>query len=228
MPQRRSIAFGSLFLAGLVVIGWTEYYPSSGMFAALGMPGPTARNGHVCQYMYSARHTWQQYIRRVRMLLPTRALKCRRSLSWGSPLQREEVDLDALNRKVVHAERMWDDPDSSQWQSERDSIASVFARLGGHEIACAKSPPYPHTPIRDTRFWKFSKFSVRLTAYKWERVMPGGQWMLQLSGYPTLPYECVHDPWSPRAPTPDVCAEAVFRVPLPFDRQLCVRSWLWN
>jgi hypothetical protein len=221
MPQRRSIVFGSVFLAGLVVIAWTEYYPSSGMFAALGMPGPRASSRRVCGHPYT-----QQYILGIRTLIPTRTLTCSRVLRWVSPIQREEVDLDALNRKLLHAERMWPDLDSAQWQKERDSIAVGLARLGGHEIACAKSP-YVQTAIRDTRFWRFPKFSVRLVAYKWEQEIPGGQWLLQLDGYPTLADECIHDPWS--GPAPDVCgAEAVFRMPLPFNRQLCVRSWLWN
>jgi hypothetical protein len=229
MPQRRSIVFGSLFVAGFVMIAWTEYYPSSGMFDALGMPGPTARNGRVCGYIYSERYHWQQqqYIRRLRRLLPSRAVNCSRVLRGASPMERENVSVDALNRKLLHAHRMWSDLDSAQWQRERDSIAFGMARRGGHEIGCAKSPyPLPH--IRDTRYWKFSNFSVRLVAYKWEREIPGGRWLLQLDGYPTLPDECVYDPWSGRTPAPDVCAQAVFRMPLPFDRQLCVRSWLWN
>jgi hypothetical protein len=227
MLRRRSIVFGSLFVAGIVAIAWTEYYPSSGMFAALGMPGPSARNGRVCGYLYSEQYSWQQHIRRLRMLFPTRSLKCSRVLRWASPMQREEVEVDALNRNLLHAERMWDDLDSAQWQRERDSIASGFVRRGGHEITCAKSP-YVNPIIRDTRFWRFSKFSVRLVAYKWEQEVPGGQWLLQLDGYPTLPDECVYDPWRVLTPAPDVCAEAVFRMPLPFDRRLCVRTWLWN
>ena len=228
--QRRSIVFGSLLLLGLAVIAWSEYYPSSGMFAALGMPGPTARNGRVCGYMYSERYRWQQeqHIRRLRRLLPTRALTCSGALNSVSPMQREVVSVDALDRKLLHAHRMWADPDSAEWQSERDSIASGMARRGGYEIACAKSPPYPNSPIRDQRFWKFPNFAVRLVAYKWEQEIPGGQWLLQLDGYPTLPDECVYDPWSPREPAPNVCAQAVFTMPLPFDRQLCVRSWFWN
>ena len=225
MPQRRSILFGSLFLAGLAVIVWTKYYPSSGMFAALGMPGPRASSGRVCGQPYSV-----QYIRGVRIQIPTRTLKCSRVLRWVSPMQREEVDVDALNRKLLHAERMWDDLDSAQWQRERDSIAFGLARRGGHEITCAKSPyvnPNVNPIIRDTRYWRFPKFSVRLVAYKWEQEVLGGQWLLQLDGYPTLPIECIHDPWS--GSTSDVCgAEAVFRMSLPFNRQLCVRSWLWN
>ena len=227
--QRRSIVFGSLFLLGLAVIAWSEYYPSSGVFEAIGMPGPTARNGHVCGYTYTQRYHWQQqqYIRRFRMLFPSRALTCSRATRGGSPFQREIVALDALNRKFWLAHRMWGDLDSAQWQSERDSIAFGMARRGGHEITCAKNP-YPLSHIRDSRYWKFPNFSVRLVAYKWEREMPGGRWLLQLDGYPTLPDECVYDPWSPRAPRPDVCAQAVFRMPLPFDRQLCVRSWFWS
>jgi hypothetical protein len=189
MPQRRSIVFGSLFLAGLVVIAWTEYYPSSGMFAALGMPGPRANSGRVCGQL--AR---QEYIRGVRTFIPTRSLKCNRVIRWSSPLQREEVDLDVVNRKLLHAERLWADLDSTEWQKERDSIASGLVRLGGHEIVCAKNP-YVQTHIRNTRFWKFSTFSVRLVAYKFEQELPGGPWLLQLDGYPTLPDECVYDPW---------------------------------
>jgi hypothetical protein len=188
MLRRRSIVFGSLFVAGIVAIAWTEYYPSSGMFAALGMSGPRANSGRVCGQPHR-----QEYIGSVRLLIPTGSLVCSRSVRW-SALQREDVVLDVVNRKLLHAKRMWADPDSAQWQEERDSIALRLVRLGGHEITCAKSP-YVQTQIRDTRFWKFSTFSVRLVAYKWEQELPDGQWLLQLDGYPTLPDECVYDPW---------------------------------
>ena len=159
------------------------------MFAALGLPGPRANSGRACGQPHRL-----EYIGSVRLLIPMRSLQCRRYVRWSSPLHQEEVDLDVVNRKLLHAKRMWADPDSAQWQEERDSIALGLVRLGGREIACAKNP-YVQTFVRDTRFWKFSKFSVRLVAYKWDQELPDGRWLLQLDGYPTLPDECVYDPW---------------------------------
>lgn len=184
MPQRRSIVFGSIFAAGLIVIGWLEYYPSSGMFAVLGMPGPRANRGRECYGWYR-----QTPIRRIR--IPTRSLTCRGGDFYTpASMHREEVNLDKLSRRLVSADRIWSVPDSAEWSAQQDSIARAMIRFGGREIACAKNPYFQKRGFPQ-RNWRFPTFYVRLFASHWD----DGRWVLQLRGTPRAPDECVRDPW---------------------------------
>lgn len=217
MPQRRSIVFGSLFVGGLLVIAWLEYYPASPMLEMIGLPGPRANSGLRCGSYYR-----QTVLGRV----PTREMACRVP-TIADPLERQEVRMDVLNRRIVHGVRLWRVPDSVRWKTEGDSVGLVLTRLGGHEFACPKNP-FGHPPhVRGTRFWRFSKFYVRLVAYAWEEFPPERRWMLQLDGYPTLPPDCVKNAGNGLS-REEVCnAEAVIRMPLPGKRTLCVKPNLW-
>lgn len=190
MPKPSSIVFGALVVAGLAVIAVSEYYPSSPMFETLGIDGPRANSGRVCGHPYRMAQVMD-----LRIRVPLRALNCKHVFRWAPAMQLEEVDIDGVNRELVHAQRMWPLSDSTRWQSARDSIAKRLVDLGGLEIICYKSRyALPH--IRNTRYWRFPNYSVRLIAYKMEEMRPENPWWLQLDGYPELPMECTYDPWA--------------------------------
>jgi hypothetical protein len=195
MPQRRSIVFGSIFAAGLMVIGWLEYYPSSEMFAVLGMPGPRANRGRQCGGFYRQLPLIRTRTRSLVWRMPTRSLACRGSVFFTpTSIHLEEVNLDMLSRRFLRADRVWSVPDSAKWRAQQDSVATAMKRFGGHEIICAKDP-YLQERGYPQRHWKFPKFYVRLLASHWDRGRPASQWTLQLQGTPTAPDECVRDPW---------------------------------
>jgi len=188
--QRRSIVFGFVFVLGLAVIAWQEYYPSSGMFEAMGMTGPTARSGRQCG------HWWRHSIFGYR--IPLRAMVCKGPHTY-SPGERheEEVSMDGLTRRVTSAQRFWSVDDSVGWVRQGDSIGRVFAQRGAHRVACPRQTPYPLSHIVGTEYWKFQSFYLRLTAYDWARSplwtagsSPFPRWDLQLDGYPGLPEWC--------------------------------------
>jgi hypothetical protein len=168
---------------------WFAYYPSSPMITTLGLPGPKADLERECGARY-------RKIGPVRWV-PTRELVCRGPWEIGGYLREEQdVTLDGLTRRIGHARRFWSLPDSVSWQRARDSVVSTMPRLGGGRISCWKSPYNDSiTHIRDTEYWKFPSYSVRLIAYRAEDGHNRSPWLLQLDGYRSLPSECVFDPW---------------------------------
>jgi hypothetical protein len=213
MPRPRSIVFGSLFVGGLLVIAWFEYYPASPMLATIGLPGPRANSGLACGSYYQ-----QTALGR----LPMRRMVCRVPTS-ADPWNKKEVRMDALNRQIANGMRTWTVPDSGQWKREQDSVASALTRLGGHEFGCARNPFTGPTMIRAVRFWSFPTYYVRFVAQTWDQYPYGRLWLLQLDAYPTLPLECGKNAGF-GLPRENICsADGVFRVPLPGRRELCVK-----
>lgn len=219
MPQRRSLLFGSLFATGLVLIAWTEYYPTSPIFAVLGMPGPRANSHRACREIFDPPGFLSRF--RVRNITCNGTVASTRNFFYS-----EGVVIDGLSRKIVDARRMWAPPDSSTWQVSRDSIAARMIRLGGHKLSCFKPPPEIGERL-NMQQWRFRNFFVRLNAYRWDNDPPTPRWALALEAFPDMPRECITDVWN--IPPPEYCnADAVFRMPLPGNREFCVRSWLWQ
>jgi hypothetical protein len=217
MPQTRSIVFGSLFLSGLLVIAWLEYYPASPMLEVIGVPGPRANSGLQCGGFYR-----QTMVGRVR----TRDMVCRARMngdSWNS----QEVSMDALNRRIVNARRIWTTPDSGQWNRERDSVATALTLRGGHEFVCQTNNLGGPIPFREKGFWRFPKFYVRLVASRGDASLSQHRWVIQLDGYPTLPPECVNNAGKGFSREEVCTADAVIRMSLPGNRTLCVKTNFW-
>jgi hypothetical protein len=217
--QRRSILFGALFLGGLLVIAWLNYYPTSPMLAALGIPGPRANTRRQCHRTNEPTMIG---------LMPTRMMYCNgRSPSFYGESDQQYVNMDVVNRKLLHAGNMWISPDSSHWEKGRDSVAASLQRLGGRRFACVKGEGWlPQAAER--RYWKFPTFYVRLVAYSWDTRRRGIRLATQLEGSLEPPPECTGT-WRDVAPVDDTCdADVLFQMPLPGNRVLCVRTKLWN
>jgi hypothetical protein len=211
MPSRRSILFGSIFVAGLAVIAWTEYYPSSPMFTALGMSGPRANSGRECGHEQS----FMGWLNR-------RSIQCRNMWSVRRGLWYVEyADVRGLRRELVYAGRGWGTEDSSRWRAQRDSIVAAMGRSGGREYTCRYAP---ESNSRMTyRYWRFPTFSTRLIAYSDAPYSPGvGE--IHVDGYSNEAPECLSPPRD-RSSDAGTCTEAILRMPLPGNRVLCVRSW---
>jgi len=217
MAPTRSLVFGSLFVGGLLVIAWLEYYPASPMLEVIGVPGPRANSGLQCGGFYR-----QTVVGRVR----TRDMVCRATRN-GDLMNSQEVSMDALNRRIVNARRIWTVPDSGQWNKERDSVATALTLRGGHEFVCETNNLGGPIPFRKKGFWRFPKFYARLVASTWEEAPSQRRWVLQLDGYPTLPPECVKNVGSGFSREQVCTADAVIRMPLPGNRILCVKTNLW-
>jgi hypothetical protein len=157
MPHRSSIIFGTLFVGGLMLIAWTEYYPSSRMFEALGMPGPRANTGRQCDAVN---------LSRMLHVLSSRWLHCRgASVSTNDIYFSEGVSVDFVTRRVIGAMRGWTAPDSAHWMNQRDSVARSLVRLGGQPYACVKGKKWFQDGL-EPKYWRFSGFYVRLLAHE--------------------------------------------------------------
>ena len=217
MPQTRSLVFGSLFVGGLLVIAWLEYYPASPMLEVIGVPGPRANSGLQCGGFYR-----QTVVGRVR----TRDMVCRATRN-GDPMNSQEVSMDALNRRIVNARRIWTAPDSGEWKKKRDSVATALTLRGGHEFVCETNNLGGPITFRETGFWRFPKFYARLVASTWEETPSQRRWVIQVDGYPTLPPECVKNAGKGFSREQFCTADAVIRMPLPGNRTLCVKTNFW-
>ena len=174
-------------LAG--VLAWFEYYPVSPMITTIGLPGPRANADRECGTVY------RQVIHGTR--IPTRELVCRGPRKVRADLvEDQDVTLDALTRAIGHVRRFWGMPDSASWQNTRDSVTSVMTKLGGRPISCRWPPASSLPNVRDVQFWRFESYSIRFISYRTvDKADPRSPWLLQLDGYPSLPSECVMDPW---------------------------------
>ena len=217
MPQRRSIVFGSIFVAGLMVIAWTDYYPRSPMFATLGMAGPRANSGRECQSGHEP--TFMGWLTR-------RSIQCR--AMWLGPDRFsyfESANLAGLSRILVRAGRGWTTLDSTQWRVQRDSIVTAIQQRGGREFACKYAP---QSDDRVTyRYWRFPNYYVRLVAYIQNPYSPTvGE--IHVEGSRTIATECLRPPPDLTADGQGCGAETLFQMPLPGNRAFCVRSWFWE
>jgi hypothetical protein len=167
---------------------WFNYYPASPMITTIGLPGPRADLDRRCGPNY-------RHIGLVRWV-PTRDLVCRGPWQIDSSFREEQdVTLDTFTRRIGHARRFWSVADSSGWQESRDSVVTTMQRAGGRAMSCWKSPASSNPNIRDTQYWQFPSYSVRLVAYRAVDDRNNTPWLLQLDGYRDLPTECVIDPW---------------------------------
>ena len=199
------------------MIAWLEYYPASPMLEVIGVPGPRANSGLQCGGFYR-----QTMVGRVR----TRDIVCRARMN-GDPMNSQEVSMDALNRRIVNARRIWTAPDSGRWKKERDSVATALTLRGGHEFVCETNNLGGPIPFREKGFWRFPKFYARLVASTWEEAPSQRRWVIQLDGYPTLPPECVEKTGKGFVREQFCTADAVIRMPLPGNRTLCVKTNFW-
>jgi hypothetical protein len=159
---------------------WFKYYPASPMITTIGLPGPAADADRRCgpNYRKMGLVRW----------VPTRDLVCRGpSQVRASFREEQDVTLDTFTRRIGHAGRFWSQPDSNSWQRTADSVTAAMQRLGGHTFSCWKPPAGLNPHIRDTKYWRFPSYFVRLTAYRFENPFNGGPWLLQLDGYRDLP-----------------------------------------
>lgn len=184
--DRRMWMYASVVGLLVCALAWFEYYPSSTMITAIGLPGPRANESRDCGNM------WRGVV--LGMRIPTRELLCWSGHTWGSHDQ-QDVTLDGLTRRIVHAKRFWALPDSASWQSARDSIPVAMQHLGGRALSCWRNPNESFVHIRSTQYWKFPSYTVRVIAYREGDDRLGTPWLLQLDGYPESPSECVRDPW---------------------------------
>jgi hypothetical protein len=173
-------------LAG--AFAWFAYYPSSPMITTIGLPGPRADIERQCGARY-------RKIGPVRWV-PTRELVCRGTWEVFGPIRDEQdVTLNTFTRRIGHARRFWSAADSTSWQRTRDSVVTNMQRLGGRAMSCWKSPAWLNPNVRDTQYWRFPSYFVRLVAYRVVDDQNKTPWLLQLDGYRDLPAECVIDPW---------------------------------
>jgi hypothetical protein len=125
---------------------------------------------------------------------PTRNIVCEGARSFNRFWSIQEVNVDALTRQVTHAMHNLTPGDSIAWAVERDSVRNEMSRAGGRPIACyapwGEYPPW----IQSTDAWRFSGYSIRLTAYHWTPRWQGSsgppKWLLQIDGYPADPPGC--------------------------------------
>ena len=172
----------------VVAFAWFKYYPASPMITTIGLPGPRADADRSCGPNY--RHMG------VVRWVPTRDLVCRGPWQIRASFREEQdVTLDTFTRRIGHARRFWSQADSNSWQRSADSVTAAMQRLGGHMISCWERPAGLPGSVRDTKYWRFPSYYVRLTAYRFEDYFNGGPWLLQLDGYRELPMECATDPW---------------------------------
>lgn len=181
-----TISFCAVFALGLVVIAWQEYFPSSAMFDAMGMAGPTARSGRECSH-----YVRDTFIGRV----PVAGLVCEAPVFGRIPMPREDANMNDFTREVTHAERQWFTADSAEWAKQQDSIATKFAHLGAQAASCSTSSGRFPRAVVNEQWWEFPTFYIRLVAYDRRRdfyapdsVFP--RWTLQLDGYSELPFFC--------------------------------------
>jgi len=184
--DRRMAAYAILLCALLGVLAWSEYYPASPMITTIGLPGRRANVGRECGNMY-------RQVGHARISM--RELVCRRPKLMGYLIERQQVTLDALTRRISNVQRYWAVPDSASWQKTRDSVALTMQHLGGRRISCWEMPNPSVLHIRETQFWKFPSYSVRFISYRTEDDPKSSPWRLQLDGYPKFPSECLFDPW---------------------------------
>jgi hypothetical protein len=182
--QLSAIVFATVFLLGLVLIAWQEYYPSSPMFETIGIPGPRANSGRRCgrSVLQTRFGNW-----------PTRDVSCHGpNLFPPGERHEENVGVDLLTRQTRAARRFWSVPDSIQWQQQRDSIPLALARLGGREISCLRPVDQDLPWLMKSSYWKFPSYYVRMTSYEFSDSVARGmpRWDLQLDGYSNLPQEC--------------------------------------
>lgn len=167
------------------VVSWTHYYPATPMIARLGLPGPRANSGRRCGAMRRV-YSWGT--------APTREVVCERARSFAGVWSIGRVNMDALTRRVTHAMRTLTPSDSVAWAVARDSIQQEMAKAGGQPIPCyAPWGTYPPW-IVSNEAWRFSSYSIRLTAYHWTPRWRGPSgpptWFLQIDGFPADPLDC--------------------------------------
>ena len=211
--QRREIVFGTLFVIGLIAIGWQEYYRKSPMLAVVGLPGPRGNSERKCDGIYSHRKYWQ---------LPRRYVMCRGSLSrFGRHY--EGTGVDALTRQVFTAHKSWLAADSLDWVRQRDSVARAFVARGGDEFKCAYADTLP-APSQFI-YWRFPEFYLGFAAVHNVNDQPPS---FALSLYTTrrMFEDCLH----PRHPDPEYegCSHALVKIPIGFDWSICWREPLWG
>jgi hypothetical protein len=214
------IVFGCLFLAGLAVIAWQEYYPPSEMYEALGMTGPSAHSGRVCGHPWR----WQTRFGRI----PMREIQCR-GPEFYEPgrMFREDVEMDGLTRRLTNATHTWSVPDSVEWGKELDSIPRSLTRSGAEPFYCPGESGWQSPTIVEARWWTMSNFYLRLVAYDFGRdermtSQPGNpRWVIQMDGYPTLPDWC-SGRYNP--PRKDCRNGEGITIPLPGGWMICWRN----
>lgn len=173
--------------AGFAAALWTRHYPSTPIFAVMGLAGPRADAGRSCGHMYR-RLLWHS--------LPTRRVVCEGPTyrDGGRFASGPRVTTDALTRRVTHATRTWQAPDSTRWEQSQDSVRIALQRHGGREIDCERpGRQWDLQHMRPAAFWQFPGFSVRMIAYSFIPGMPVGQrpeWLIQLDVYPGGAPEC--------------------------------------
>ncbi|MFL5483555.1 MAG: hypothetical protein ACJ8AK_15340 [Gemmatimonadaceae bacterium] len=210
--QPRSVVFGTLFLGGLLLIAWQEYYRKSEMLSAIGLPGQRGNTHRHCDGVYS-HPRWR--------VLPRGLITCR---GLGSRSDFAMVGVDALTRQVIVAGRGWPAFDSVNWAWERDSTEQQLRLRGGHEFKCLYAPEL--NPPSTMKYWRFNGFFVRENAYARPApyVVP---WQLTLSASTTQPEECLRPPASRDPEESNPCVGARIIVPIGFGKAICWKAPPW-
>ena len=184
--SRRSIFFSLLFGVGLFVIARMEYYPQSGMFAAMGMSGPRANSGRRC----SGISIWHL----LRRDIPPSEICFGESVFIPPAVSsNQSVAVDPWTHEVKHAQTAWMLGDSVEWRWKRDSLLTSLAKLGGHLVSCNTIPPF--RLLANAYYWKFPGFYLKVRADGVSSMIgPSPRWVVSMEGFPHMPYECLNRP----------------------------------
>lgn len=197
--QLRSTVFGSLFIGGLLLIAWQEYYRKSDMLALVGVPGPRGNSQRGCAHTHLLRALWH----------PPRLIPCRGLTSFALK-HTEDVAVDAVTRKVAWAQKTWLARDSTDWQRQWVSIQRNAVARGGRPFTCAYAPDV--APPGGRNYWRFPDFIFRVFAYP-PAENHDSTWRLETRASQQMPTACIH-------PLDDDqsgggCDGALLKIPLP-------------
>ena len=204
--RRRSIVFGSLFIGGLLLIGWQEYFRTSDMLALVGLPGPRGNSQrgcahtHLLQVVLSPRPAW---------------IPCRGVTSFALR-HTENVAVDAVTRKVEWAQKTWIAKDSIDWQRQWDLVRRNALARGGRPFTCRYAPDIASPGGRD--YWRFRDFIFRIFAYP-PSEFHDSTWRLETVASNQMPESCIH-PLDEDQST-GACDEAVVKIHLPRGWMIC-------
>ena len=108
-------------------------------------------------------------------------------------LNRQEVRLRAVSRRITRAQHAWEVGDSALWRRAQDSVTQGWQAAGGRRIKCELGQSVP--TIRQVEHWQVGDGVLRLVAYRFDAdtARPREirrEWYIQLDAYPDPPRWC--------------------------------------